>query len=492
MPHRLLFLLILPLYLTAQNLKDFEKKVTEFTLTNGFHFIVCERHDAPVVSFHALVNAGSVDDPGGMSSTAHMFEHMIGKGTTAIGSKNWPQEKKALAAVEEAYDRLDAERFKGLHADLEKVKQLQASLREAIATADSFVDPNAYIRVIEENGGAGFNAATSPDTTTYFYSLPSNRLELWFLLQSEWFRQPVFREFYKERDVVREERRMRVESDPNGKLQELAMATAFMAHPYRNLIGWASDIENLRAKNEELFFRKYYRPSNIYIAIVGDVDADQAKHLAEKYYSSIPDGPPPPPVITVEPEQSGEKRAVLDADAQPLVMIAYHRPSQLDKDDPVFDVISAILSSGRTGLFYKELVRDKKVSIEADTNSTEPGGKYPSLFLMFSAPAPNHTVEENEQAIYAIVENLKNHKVDDETMRRIKTKIRAGLIHQLNSNSGLASQLAFYASQYGNWRTMFTGIDDIDKVTAEDVQRVMKTYFGSSNRTVAYLKGATK
>jgi predicted Zn-dependent peptidase len=158
----------------------------------------------------------------------------------------------------------------------------------------------------------------------------------------------------------------------------------------------------------------------------------------------------------------------------------------------VFDVISAILSSGRTGLFYKELVRDKKVSIEADTNSTEPGGKYPSLFLMFSAPAPNHTVEENEQAIYAIVENLKNHKVDDETMRRIKTKIRAGLIHQLNSNSGLASQLAFYSSQYGNWRTMFTGIDDIDKVTAEDVQRVMKTYFGSSNRTVAYLKGATK
>jgi len=275
-------------------------------------------------------------------------------------------------------------------------------------------------------------------------------------------------------------------------LQELAMATAFMAHPYRNLIGWASDIENLRAKNEDLFFRKYYRPSNIYIAIVGDVEPAQAKHLAEKYYSSIPDGPPPPPVITVEPEQSGEKRAVLDADAQPLVMIAYHRPSQLDKDDPVFDVISAILSSGRTGLFYKELVRDKKVSIEADTNATEPGGKYPNLFLMFSAPAPNHTVEENEQAIYSIVENLKNHKVDDETMRRIKTKIRAGLIHQLNSNSGLASQLTFYASQYGNWRTMFTGIDDIDKVTADDVQRVMKLYFGSSNRTVAYLKGATK
>ncbi len=492
MLRRLLLVLSLPLCLAGQNLKDFEKKVTEFTLANGMHFIVCERHQAPVVSFHALVNAGSVDDPGGQSSTAHMFEHMIGKGTTTIGSKNWPEEKKALAAVEAAYDRLDAERYKGAQADPAKVKQLTAALEEEIQTADSFVDQNAYIRVIDENGGEGFNAGTAPDSTTYFYSLPSNRLELWFLLQSEWFRQPVFREFYKERDVVREERRMRVESDPNGKLQELAMATAFMAHPYRNLIGWASDIENLRAKNEEVFFRKYYRPGNIYIAIVGDVDPAQARRLAEKYYASIPAGPPPPPVITVEPEQSGEKRVEVQADAQPLVMIAYHRPDQLDKDDPVFDVISAILSSGRTGLLYKDLVRDKKISIEADTNSTEPGGKYPNLFLLFSAPAPNHTVEENEKAIYAILENLKDKKVDAETLKRVKTKLRAGLIHQLDSNSGLASQLTFYQSQYGDWRVMFTGLDEIDRVTADDVQRVVKTYFGSTNRTVAYLKGAAK
>jgi predicted Zn-dependent peptidase len=225
---------------------------------------------------------------------------------------------------------------------------------------------------------------------------------------------------------------------------------------------------------------------------VGDVDPAQAKLLAEKYYGSIPAGPASPPVITVEPNQAGEKRAVLEADAQPLVMVAYHRPDQLDKDDVVFDVISTILSGGRTGLLYKELVRDKKIAIESDTNSTEPGGKYPTLFLIFSAPAPNHTVEENEQAIYSIVDNLKSHKVDEETMKRVRTKIRAGLIHQLNSNSGLATQLTFYASQYGGWRTMFTGIDEIDKVTADDVQRVVKTYFGSSNRTVAYLKGATK
>ena len=338
------------------------------------------------------------------------------------------------------------------------------------------------------------NAGTGEDSTNYFYSFPSNRIELWFLLESERFLQSgVPRVLQGARRGARRAPHAR-RIDPQGKLQELEMlATAFAAHPYRNMPGgWASDIENLRAKNEELFFRKYYGPSNIYIAIVGDVDPAQAKRLAEKYFASIPGGPPPPPVVTVEPPQAGEKRAALEVDAQPMVIIAYHRPDQLDKDDPVFDVISAILSSGRTGLIYNELVRDKKISLEAETNATEPGGKYPNLFLMFRVPSPNHTVEENEKALYAIVENLKKHKVDDETLKRIKTKTRAGLIQQLDSNSGLASQLTFYQAHYGDWRTMFTGIDDIDKVTADDVQRVVKTYFGAENRTVAYLKGATK
>src|SRR5258707_4212001 len=235
--------------LSAQNLKEFEKRVTEFTLANGLHFIVMERHEAPVVAFNATVNVGSVDDPAGSSSMAHMFEHMIGKGTTTVGTKNWPEEQKALAEVEQRYDALDNERNKGLGADPKKVEQLEEALKAAIEKANSFVDSNAYTRVISENGGAGFNAGTASDTTTYFYSLPSNRAELWFLLQSEWFRRPVFREFYKERDVVREERRMRVESDTQGKLQELLLSTAFMAHPYRNMIGWASEIERLRAKD---------------------------------------------------------------------------------------------------------------------------------------------------------------------------------------------------------------------------------------------------
>src|SRR4051812_40621598 len=258
--------------LGAQNLKDFEKNVTEFTLTNGLHFIVLERHAAPVVSFHTYVNAGSVDDPKGRTGVAHMFEHMAFKGTAEIGSTNAAAERLALAGVERAYDELQAEKDKGEKADEAKLKQLTDALDTAIEKADTYVVPNLYPRIIEENGGVGMNASTSEDSTNYFYNFPANRMELWFYLESARFLHPVFRQFYKERSVVREERRMRIESDPQGKLIEQMTAAAFSAHPYRNTPGgWASDIDNLRVKDAEKFFAKYYVPGNMTMAIVGDV-----------------------------------------------------------------------------------------------------------------------------------------------------------------------------------------------------------------------------
>src|ERR1700693_6590031 len=231
----------------AQSLKDFEKRVTEFTLGNVMHFIVLERHEAPVVSFHSYVNAGSVDDPGGQTGIAHMFEHMAFKGTETIGTKNYTLERQAMDEVERIYDRYDAERNKGMKADPKKLEDLQQELKAAMDQANSFVTPTAYPQLIEENGGVGMNAGTQEDSTDYFYNFPKNRLELWFLLESQRFYDPVFREFYKERDVVREERRMRVESSPQGMLQEALLAAAFEAHPYHNMPGgWASDIENFR------------------------------------------------------------------------------------------------------------------------------------------------------------------------------------------------------------------------------------------------------
>jgi len=485
--HRLVVFL-LPLLMAAQNLEEFKKKVTEFTLANGLHFIVVERHEAPVVSFHTYVNAGSVDDPSGATGIAHMFEHMAFKGTESIGSKNWPEEKKAIDDVEAVYDRLDAEQNKGIKADPQKVAALKADLKTAEEKANSFVVPNLFPRIIEQNGGENMNAETSWDSTQYFYSLPSNRLELWFLLESQRFIQPVFREFYKERDVVMEEYRMRVESEPQGKLLQTFLATAFEAFPYRVMgTGWPSDVTHLRRADALRFFNEYYVPGNITLGIVGDVDPTEARRLAEKYFGPMQARPLPPLLHTAEPRQEGPKQAEVASPSQPLLVIGYKRADEYSKEDPVFDVISGVLAGGRTGLLYKDLVRDKRIALEADADDTFPGGKYPNLFLFFLAPAAGHTTAENEKAFYDLLEKFKAEKVDDATLTRVKTKTRASLIRRLDSNSGLAGLLTEYSAIYGDWQKVFTDLNELDKITAADVQRVAQECFVPEKRTVSYL-----
>ncbi|MFN9084866.1 MAG: M16 family metallopeptidase, partial [Acidobacteriota bacterium] len=478
-------LLALPL-LWGQSLADFEKRVTEFTLKNGMHFLVMERHESPTVAFHAHVNVGAANDPANASSTAHMFEHMIGKGTASLGSKNFVLEQKALAAVEAAYDRLEEERRKERRADKAQMERLEAALKKAIADADQYVEQNAFTREIEKNGGVGFNASTGLDTTNYFYSLPSNRTELWFALQSEWFRQPVFREFYKERDVVREERRMRVDSSAQGKLIEALLSTAFTAHPYRNLIGWATDIENLRAKGAAEFHKTYYVPANVTISIVGDVSPAQIKLWAEKYFGPIPAGPLPPRLNTVEPEQNGEKRVTVETEAQPFVAIAYHRPEGTHPDDPAIAVLDGILSGGRTGKLNRELVEEKKLALGADSGATFPSGKYPHLFIVFMVPNAGKTVEDLEKAWDELIERMKKEPVDEAAVKRVKTKLRAGFIAGLDSNSGLAQQMAEAHVALGSWKKVFTELEELEKVTAADVKRVLNQYLTKKNRTVAY------
>ncbi|HLK68356.1 MAG TPA: pitrilysin family protein [Bryobacteraceae bacterium] len=486
---RLCTILAAALTLQAQDLKEFEKKVTEFTLPNGLHFIVAERHEAPVVSFHTYVNAGSVDDPSGETGLAHMFEHMAFKGTDTIGTKDWASEKKALDAIEEIYDRLEAERNRGPKADEGNIGALEAKLNRAIEEAQRFVEPNEYTRVIEESGGVGMNAGTALDSTEYYYSLPSNRIELWFLLESQRFLHPVFREFYKERDVVMEERRMRVESSPQGKLQEDFLTTAFAAHPYHNPPGgWPSDIASLRSSQAKAFFDKYYVPSNVIMAIVGDVNPADAKRMAERYFGPWQGRPQPPLVHTVEPPQPGPKTAIVESASQPIELIGYKRPDQYDKDDAVFDVIQLVLSHGRTGLLYKELVQDKKIALAAQVIGNFPGSRYPNLFTFVLVPSLGHTIEENQKALEDLLSRFEAQPVDAAALTRAKTQARAGVIRQLGNNSGLASLLTTYYAAYGDWRKLFTSLDELNKVTAADVQRVALRYFVTDSRTSAYTR----
>ncbi len=471
----------------AQDLASFEKAVTEFTLDNGMHFIVLERHHAPVVSFNTYANAGSADDPSGLTGLAHMFEHMAFKGTPKIGSTDYGKEQRALDAVDQAYDALQGERHKGPRADEKRLAELEGEFDQAVEEAAKLANSSEYTRIIEENGGTGLNAGTSLDATVYFNRLPSNRTELWFYLESERFLRPVFRDFYKERDVVREERRMRTESNPLGRLIEAFLAAAYQAHPYgRPGVGWASDINTLSVEDARRFFERYYGPGNLTVAIAGDIDPKQMRQWAEAYFGRLPKRPLPPPVRTQEPEQQGERRIEVTSESQPAVIIGYKKPSHHHADRAVFDVISSVLSSGRTSWLYKDLVRDKQIALFAGGFPNFPGSKYTSLFLFFALPTAGHTVEENEQAMYEVIERMKDEPVDEATLEMVKTKARASLIQQLDNPVGLASQLTSNHVNFGDWRQMFRQLDEIRRVTADDVQRVAREYFRRDKRTVTY------
>ena len=472
----------------AQSLADFERSVTEHTLDNGMRFFIVERREVPVVSFHIYANVGSVDEENGMSGMAHMFEHMAFKGTKDIGTTNYAAEREALDKVDELVAALQGERLKGDRADAEDLERLESEFKEAQRVANDFVINNKFSEIVEENGAVGLNATTSMDATRYFYSLPSNKLELWFSLESDRFLNPVLREFYKERGVVIEERRMRVESQPVGNLLEDFLSVAYKAHPYsRNTIGWYSDLDNLTRPAAREFFRRFYTPSNLTAFIVGDVDSDEVIRLADLYFGRLPEGPPPQGLWTREPPQEGERRTTVYAQSQPLVLMGYHKPDVSHADDSVFDAVQDILSGGRTSRLYRSLVEDQKIAVAAGGFPGFPGNKYANLFLFFAFPTPGHTNEESEEAMLVEIERLKTELVTEDELKRLKQRARARLIAQLDSNSGLAGQLAAYQVLTGDWRNRFRTLDDIDNVTREDIQRIAQTYFTERNRTVGYL-----
>ena len=473
----------------AQGLAEFEERLTEFTLDNGLKFLVLERHEAPVVSFHTYADVGAVDEVRGITGLAHLFEHMAFKGTQTIGTRDYKSESRAMAKADEAFLALKAERRKGARADEARLEELAGQLKAAQDEAQKHLVHDEYEEVFSREGGSGFNAYTSQDATQYIVSLPSNKIELWMLMESDRFANPVLREFYKERDVVMEERRMAVESRPTGRLLEEFMAIAYKAHPYGDgVIGHMSDIETITRAEAEQFFRTYYGPSNLTIAIVGDVDPEQVKKLAAKYFGPIPGGQKPEPVETVEPSQLGPRRVVVEDPAQPFVLIGYHKPGIDHADDAVFDAITDVVGMGRTSRLHKTLVKEKKIAVYASGFQGMPGSKYPNLFLFYAVPATGHTNDESEQAIYAEIEKLKTEPVSDQELEKAKTRARASLIRQLDSNSGLAAQLTYYEVITGDWRNLFRQLDKIDKVADDDIQRVANEYFVTKNRTVGIIQ----
>jgi predicted Zn-dependent peptidase len=473
----------------AQDLKSFEQKITTKVLPNGLTLLICERPDAPVFSYTTFIDAGDVNDPSGDSGLAHMFEHLAFKGTSEIGTTDYAAEKVALAKVEAANDAYEAEYLKPVGRDEQKLEALKKAFVDAQDEAHKFVIPNQFTEVADRNGATGLNASTGLDETMYYWSMPENRLELWAWLESGRLSDVVPREFYKERDVVMEERRMRVDSNPIGRLIEQFLSTAYVAHNYgRSSIGWPTEVQQITATEAMAFHQKYYVGSNIVVTVVGDVKAAEVLPMLEKYFSKVPGGPKPEDMTTIEPKQFAEKTVVIREQTQPFYVEGYHRPSYHDPDDAVYDAIQDIMSNGRVSRMYRSLVRDQQIAAVAQGFSPFPGDKYPALFAFYGVPLPGHTPAEIRDAIHKEIDKLKTADVTDAELQMFKTRAKADLLRGLADNQGLANALAQYQTRYGDWRELFLQLDKVDKVTKDDIKRVANKVFVASNRTSAEIE----
>lgn len=480
----LMLLVCVPSSGTAQNI---ENRVVEHTLSNGMKFLLLERHQAPVFSGFIRFKVGSVDERPGITGLAHLFEHMAFKGTKTIGTRDYTKEKPLLDKLDQLAQAIDAERNKGAQADSTKLRDLMNQFRQTQEETGQLIVKDEVDEIYSKNGGTDLNATTANDLTTYYVSLPSNRIELWAFMESERILNPVMREFYSERDVVAEERRMRTDTQPFGKLYEQFIATAFEAHPYQwPVIGWMSDITQVTRAEAEEFYRTHYAPNNAVAAIVGDIKPQEVIPFLEKYFGRIPRGVEPPLVRTQEPEQIGERRVTVEFDAEPQLMIGYHKPTLPSYDDYVFDVIDGLLSNGRTSRLYTKLVKEKQLATSVSTGGA-PGSRFDNLFIVMATPRYPHTAEEVESAIYEELERLKTEPVSDRELQKVRNQLDADFIRSLNSNAGLANQLTYFEAIAGDWRYVIRHSQVIAKVTPDDIKRVVNQYFTKTNRTVATL-----
>ena len=410
-----------------------EMNVSETVLPNGLKVLLKEDHKSPVVTFQVWYRVGARNERLGKTGMSHLLEHMMFKGTNKYG-------------------------------------------------------PKQFSRTVQRNGGND-NAFTSKDYTAYFENFAADRLELAMELESDRMRDLLLdpKDFLSERDVVKEERRMRYEDDPTQTMLEQMMATAFAAHPYQwPVIGWMADLENLTRQDLYDHYKTYYAPNNATVVVVGDFDSKKVLPLVQKHFGGIPRGPEVPKVGAVEPKQLGEKRIVVKREAElPAIFAGYKAPTIRHADAHALNVLQGILSSGKSSRLYKSLVYEKQIALYA-------GGDYddvsadPNLFYVYAGVMPGKATDEVEKAIYAEIERFKNEPVSDEELQKAKNQAEASLVMAQDSVFYQAMQLGQFET-VAEWRLLGKYLDAVRAVTKEDVQRVAKQYFTEENRTVGIL-----
>ncbi|HEX8633907.1 MAG TPA: pitrilysin family protein, partial [Pyrinomonadaceae bacterium] len=471
--------------------------VQEILLDNGMRLLLVPRKGDPNVAAGWVARVGSVNERPGITGLSHLFEHMMFKGTHAIGTKNIEENLRLIKEMDAVRADLRREEQSlilkarlGSIADAkdpkfrsERHKELLAKFNELTKREKDLMVKDEFDRIYTTSGGSGMNAGTSNDFTVYFINVPANKLELWFWMESDRLRNPVFREFYSERDVVYEERRLRTDSTPTGKFDEQFEAMFWMSSPYGwPVVGWPSDLEGITREEALEYFAVNYAPNNLTAALVGDFEPARATELARRYFGRLPRGPrEPEPVRTQEMTQLAEQRMVAYAETSPQARVRYHTVADGHPDDVALSVLGSLLS-GRTGRLYKSLVLQQEVANSASGGQN--GNKYEGYFQLSGVAKPGKSPEDVEQALYKEIERIQKEAVPADELQKIKNQSAANQFRGLQSNFGLMVQLLLRDANRG-WATINTDPARVQAVTPADIQRVANRYFKPENRTVA-------
>jgi predicted Zn-dependent peptidase len=470
--------------------------VQEVMLDNGMRVLLVQRKGDPNIAAGWVARVGSVNERPGITGLSHLFEHMMFKGTHTIGTKNWAEDERVLKEMDDVREQIRREEVAliqkqrlGEIADAKDPKhrspqhqQLLARLEALTKQERELMVKDEYDRVYTTAGGSGMNAGTSNDFTIYFINVPANKIELWFWMESDRLANHVFREFYSERDVVHEERRLRTDSTPTGKFDEQYESMFWQSSPYGwPVVGWPSDLEGITRDEAEDYFAVNYAPNNLTACLVGDFEPARAVELAKKYFGRLKHGPrDPQPVRTQEVQQLAEKRMVAYAETVPQVRVRFHTVADGHPDDFALNILADILN-GRTGRLYKSLVLQQAIANSA--SASEDGRKYEGLFELTGVAKPGHAPEEVEQALYKEIERLQKEPVGTEELQKVKNQNAAGDFRRLQSNFFLMLQLLLRDNVRG-WETINSDPARVQAITPADIQRVANRYFKPENRTV--------
>jgi predicted Zn-dependent peptidase len=484
---RSLWLLAVLFALPAAASVDLRGLVKEYQLANGMKWLIVERPQAPVFTGYVRLKVGGMDEEPGYTGLAHLFEHMAFKGTPVLGTSDFEKEKKLLDRIAQVGDTLARLKRAG-QASTPEAQALERQLETLSSEHDTLADENALSTLFQLNGATNLNATTNKDLTSYFVSLPKNRLELWALVEASRLVSPVLRDFYKERDVVLEERRMRTDSEPGGAMYEELNQLAFTMSPYRwPTVGYTEDLESMTVAKAHEFHQRYYVASNAVGAVVGDVKYNDVVQVLERTFGALPKVPPPPRPLFSEPPPRNGRRSTVYFDANPRLYMGFRKPSLPSKDDYVFDVLEVLLGQGRTGRLHRRLVLKDRLAQGVGAFGG-PGSRLDNMFNVAAIPLAHAKLDVIEKAIWEELDKLKTEKVPERELEKVRNRLTADQARNLDSNDGLASSLTFFEAVAGDWRYVADHPQQIAAVTAEDIQRVAQKYFTRTNGVVVDLQ----